>query len=102
MQFDDSDLRIEGKVSIDQLVIREEDGKIPSYEVTLREDKSVGTIQKIQEKINSIESGNGGAGGGGAAARGGKPGARRRSADETDGCTRTGKCGCKQAAAARR
>jgi hypothetical protein len=65
MQFDDSDLRIEGKVSIDQLVIREEEGKIPSYEVTLREDKSVGTIQKIQERISSIESGNGGAGGGG-------------------------------------
>ena len=31
-----------------------------------------------------------------------KAGESRRSADETDGCTRTGKCGCKQAAAARR
>ena len=60
MQFEDSDLRIEGKVSIDQLTIRETDGKIPTYEITLREDKSVGTIQKLQEKINSIESGNGG------------------------------------------
>lgn len=67
MQFEDADLRIEGKVSIDQLTIRETDGKIPAYEITLREDKSVGTIQKLQEKINSIESGNGGvmAGGGG-------------------------------------
>ena len=67
MQFEDADLRIEGKVSIDQLTIRETDGKIPTYEITLREDKSVGTIQKLQEKINSIESGNGGvmAGGGG-------------------------------------
>ena len=60
MQFEDADLRIEGKVSIDQLTIRETDGKIPTYEITLREDKSVGTIQKLQEKINSIESGNGG------------------------------------------
>lgn len=67
MQFEDADLRIEGKVSIDQLTIRETDGKIPTYEITLREDKSVGTIQKLQEKINSIESGNSGvmAGGGG-------------------------------------
>lgn len=67
MQFEDTDLRIEGKVSIDQLTIRETDGKIPTYEITLREDKSVGTIQKLQEKINSIESGNSGvmAGGGG-------------------------------------
>ena len=67
MQFEDADLRIEGKVSIDQLTIREADGKIPTYEITLREDKSVGTIQKLQEKINSIESGNSGvmAGGGG-------------------------------------
>ena len=60
LQFEDADLRVEGKVSIDQLTIREEEGKIPIYEVTLREDKSVGTIQKLQEKINSLESGNGG------------------------------------------
>lgn len=60
MQFEDTDLHIDGKVSIDQLTIREADGKIPTYEVTLREDKSVGTIQKIQEKINSLENGNGG------------------------------------------
>lgn len=67
MQFEDADLRVEGKVSIDQLTIRETDVKIPTYEITLREDKSVGTIQKLQEKINSIESGNSGvmAGGGG-------------------------------------
>lgn len=60
LQFEDADLHIEGKISIDQLTIREEDGKIPTYEITLREDKSVGTIQKLQEKINSLESGNGG------------------------------------------
>ena len=60
LQFEDSDLHIDGKVTIDQLTIRENEDKIPTYEVTLREDKSVGTIQKIQEKINSLESGNGG------------------------------------------
>ena len=60
MQFDDADLSINGKVAIDQLTIKESEDKIPSYEITLREDKSVGTIQKIQEKINSLWSGNGG------------------------------------------
>ena len=60
LQFEDSDLHIDGKVTIDQLTIRENGDKIPIYEITLREDKSVGTIQKIQEKINSLESGNGG------------------------------------------
>ena len=60
MQFDDVDLSINGKVAIDQLTIKESEDKIPSYEITLREDKSVGTIQKIQEKVNSLWSGNGG------------------------------------------
>ena len=63
MQFDDNDLNINGKIAIDQLTIRENEDKIPSYEITLREDKSVGTIQKIQEKINSLWSGNGGGSG---------------------------------------
>lgn len=63
MQFDDNDLSINGKIAIDQLTIRENEDKIPSYEITLREDKSVGTIQKIQEKINSLWSGNGGGSG---------------------------------------
>lgn len=60
MQFDDADLNINGKVAIDQLTIKESEDKIPSYEITLREDKSVGTIQKIQERVNSLWSGNGG------------------------------------------
>ena len=64
MQLEDTDLGIKGKITIDQLVIKEEDGKIPTYEVTLREDKEVGTIQKIQQQISSLESGNGGSGGG--------------------------------------
>ncbi len=63
MQFDDNDLNINGKIAIDQLTIRENEDKIPSYEITLREDKSVDTLQKIQEKINSLWSGNGGGSG---------------------------------------
>lgn len=64
MEFEDTDLRIGGTISIDQLIIKEEYGKIPTYDITLREDKEVGTIQKIQQQISSLESGNGGIGAG--------------------------------------
>ena len=59
MRLSDDDLGIKADVTIDQLIIKEEDGKIPSYEITLREEKEVGTIQKIQQSISSLESGNG-------------------------------------------
>lgn len=64
MEFEDTDLRIGGVISIDQLTVKEEDGKIPTYDITLREDKEVGTIQKIQQQISSLQSGNGGTGAG--------------------------------------
>ena len=64
MEFEDTDLRIGGVISIDQLTIKEEDGKIPTYDITLREDKEVGTIQKIQQQISSLQNGNGGTGAG--------------------------------------
>lgn len=64
MNFNDTDLNIEGIISIDQLTIKEEDGKIPTYNITLREDKEVGTIQKIQQQISSLQNGNGGTGAG--------------------------------------
>lgn len=64
MEFEDTDLRIGGVISIDQLTIKEEDGKIPTYDITLREDKEVGTIQKVQQQISSLQSGNGGTGAG--------------------------------------
>ena len=64
MEFEDTDLRIGGTISIDQLIIKEDDGNIPTYDITLREDKEVGTIQKIQQQISSLQSGNGGTGAG--------------------------------------
>ena len=64
MNFNDTDLNSEGIISIDQLTIKEEDGKIPTYDITLREDKEVGTIQKIQQQISSLQNGNGGTGAG--------------------------------------
>lgn len=60
MEFEDTDLRIGGTISIDQLTIKEDDGKIPTYDITLREDKEVGTIRKMQQQISSLQNGNGG------------------------------------------
>ena len=64
MLFKDEDLGIDAEITIDQLIIKEEEGKIPTYDITLREDKEVGTIQKIQNQISSMVSGNGGFAGG--------------------------------------
>lgn len=59
LKFEDDDLRIsDSTIFIDTLVIRENGNNgIPTYEVTLRNDKSVGTIQRMQEQINSLVSG---------------------------------------------
>ena len=62
MLFKDDDLGIDGEVTIDQLTIKEEDGKIPTYEITLRDEKDVSAIQKIQNQIEHIQ--NGGVSGG--------------------------------------
>ena len=64
LRFEDTDLGIDAEITIDQLVIKEAEGQIPTYEITLREDKEVGTIQKIQNQISSLLSGNVGTGGG--------------------------------------
>lgn len=64
MRIYDEDLGIDADVTIDSLTIKEEEGRIPTYEITLRDDKEVGTLQKIQEQITSIANGNGGSGGG--------------------------------------
>lgn len=64
LRFEDTDLGIDAEITIDQLVIKEAEGQIPTYEITLREDKEVGTIQKIQNQISSLLSGNTGTGGG--------------------------------------
>ena len=61
MLFKDTDLGIDGDVFIDSLQIKENGNNgIPTFEVTLRNDKQVGTIQKIQNKIDSLSSAVGG------------------------------------------
>lgn len=60
MPFKDEDLGLDAEIIIDRLTIKEEDGKIPSYEVSLREDKEAGTLQKMQEQITALGRGSGG------------------------------------------
>ena len=65
--FKDEDLLLDGKVYIDQLVIKENGNNgIPTYDVTLRNEVQVGTIQRIQNKVDSISNDirNGNVGGG--------------------------------------
>lgn len=74
LMFEDNDLSISGNIVIDTLAIKEGDSLIPEYEITLRNDKAVGSLEKIQNQIDSIVSGktpiaNGGGGGGYTAAQ---------------------------------
>lgn len=57
--FQDTDLGINASIIIDVLTIRENGNNgIPTYEVTLRDEKTVSAIQKVQNKVDSILSGN--------------------------------------------
>lgn len=60
MPFEDEDLGLDAEIIIDRLTIKEKNGKIPSYEVSLREDKEAGTLQKMQEQITALGRGSGG------------------------------------------
>ena len=61
--FEDADLGISGSVTIDSLTIREGESLIPQYEVVLRDEKAVGSIERLQNQIDSIVNGQGGGGG---------------------------------------
>lgn len=55
LYFSDSDLLIDGSVYIDKLSIKENGNNgIPTYDVTLRDEVTVGTLQRIQNKVDSI------------------------------------------------
>lgn len=60
---------VTGHVLIDKVEIKEEDGGIPKYSITLVDEVSVGTLEAIQKKVDAITSGkitiNGTGGGGG-------------------------------------
>lgn len=64
MQFEDIDLNIMGSIYIDSLQIKEYgNASVPTYDVTLRNDKQVGTMQRIQNQIATLTSSGGGGGG---------------------------------------
>lgn len=66
MRFEDADLSVGGTIFIDQLQIKEYGNKqIPTYDVTLRESKSVGTIERIQQEIDALSQNKSGGSGGG-------------------------------------
>lgn len=55
--FKDDDLLIDGSVYIDQLIIKENGNNgIPTYDVTLKNDVTVGTIERIQNTVDSIRN----------------------------------------------
>lgn len=66
--FADEDLDIDEGIIIDVLTIRERgNGELPTYEVTLRDEKQVSTIQRMIDKAvsgNSVSGGGSGGGGG--------------------------------------
>lgn len=54
LHFSDTDLKIDKSGVIERLIIREELGSIPTYDVTIKEDKDVGTLQKMQDAIDTV------------------------------------------------
>lgn len=62
LHFEDDDLDFKGQITIDKLEIKEGEDKLPKYTITLTEDKAVGTLQRIQQQIDSIANGGGGGG----------------------------------------
>ena len=62
--FEDEDLRIDAAIFIDRLTIIEDEEEIPTYEVVLKEEKTVGRLDKMQNQIDSLVAGQGQGSGG--------------------------------------
>lgn len=67
--FEDEDLNIDASIFIDRLTIKEGDSPTPTYEVVLKEEKTVGRLDKMQNQIDSLAAGKGQGGGGYTAAQ---------------------------------
>lgn len=59
MLFEDEDLNIDASIFIDRLTIKEGESSIPTYEVALKEEKTVGRLDKMQNQIDSLATGKG-------------------------------------------
>jgi hypothetical protein len=62
--FEDEDFNIDASIFIDRLTIKEGDGSVPTYEVVLKEEKTVGRLDKMQNQIDSLATGGGQGSGG--------------------------------------
>ena len=63
---DGNDQPVVNSIIIDVLTIKENGNNgIPTYEVTLRDEKQISTIQKIANKVDSLANGGNGSGSGG-------------------------------------
>lgn len=54
LHFSDTDLKLDKSGVIERLIIREELGSIPTYDVIIKEDKDVGALQKMQDAIDTV------------------------------------------------
>lgn len=61
--FEDEDFNINASIFIDRLTIKETENSAPTYEVVLKEEKTVGRLDKMQNQIDSLASGGQGSGG---------------------------------------
>lgn len=57
INYDAESQTVTGDVLIDKLEIKEEDGKLPQYEITLVDEVSIGSIEQIQKQIEAITTG---------------------------------------------
>lgn len=63
MLFTDPDISVDGSIIISSIRIIEGEKVIPTYEITLSNETTVGTLEKIQNAIDSISNGAQGTGG---------------------------------------
>src|SRR5574344_1809830 len=58
--IEDTDIGVTGSITIDQIKITIGDGLLPKYDITLRDTKTVGTLQKVQQQIDALTGGGSG------------------------------------------
>lgn len=57
MRVDDADLGLYDELFyIDKLVIKEGDADIPQYEITFKEEKLLGTLDRLQNKVDTVNN----------------------------------------------
>lgn len=64
IHFQDTDLDIDSSIFIDNITIKEGDSAVPTYDIVLREEKTVSTLQRVLNQISNYASSGGGGGGG--------------------------------------